>query len=472
MPLREGQRLARKAGVTAGAADAKAAVSAAVRKRKRACLSFDVRRTAAGSAAGFAKAGVTAVAADAKAAAPAVFRSSSSLSSSSSSSTSSLSSSSSCEEAAKKRLRSARAVTGVNASAVARQLKPVAALHLKSCWRAGCPRCQFFRNEVGWKAQLPMVNEAHRAEVGKIVTADAGWLTKSWLHAKGDPDSHDWGVGCRVCHAQLAGKPVKPRRRAVPSLATYTVRTRNGVKFAAFLQHQALFSHRAAVLKFLGLKVGAEEDVSLLGGAPPKGHFAVAFDHFRKGNSARKGASVTTPAGKAEELGRWKLCRLGWCCAEAMKDMDRDYIKGAVTLALLRDEKAPRLHLRFTGCDEKLVTRAGWLGQAHVPKHAPAGSSGLVLTEATESIITAFATRRSGAPGGGSGRPCNNALKRRICNITEMIGADAAEDEMVSTRDMRRPLREDMAPLTPNVRAVVRDHTHGVRRLTRRGWGG
>lgn len=122
-----------------------------------------------------------------------------------------------------------------------------------------------------------------------------------------------------------------------------------------------------------------------------------------------------------------------------------------------------------------LVTRAGWIGQAKIPEHLGGALSGAhVLTDVTDKILTSFATPRAHQSFMGLDKCCtggfNSDLKERVLQKIEMLASDAAADELVSSAEMRKPIMEEMQPLTPNVKAVIRDHAHGCRRLTRRGW--
>lgn len=85
----------------------------------------------------------------------------------------------------------------------------------------------------------------------------------------------------------------------------------------------------------------------------------------------------------------------------------------------------------------------------------------------TQAVLNNFCTRGFGAPPRRSGvalaANLDEDLRQHICQRVELLTADAASDEQLAARRLRGGAG-DPAAVFPNVRAQVRDPTHGARR--------
>ena len=160
-----------------------------------------------------------------------------------------------------------------------------------------------------------------------------------------------------------------------------------------------------------------------------------------------------------------KLTMMVYCLAEAMKSIDQRHLSRAAEIALFRDERKGRILLRFRAVTNNLEIWSGMLGQER-----DAGTGGLNLTKATESILKRACGRWFGS-GSDKQKPfvkwqLFNQVRQKITTIT----VDSAQDELVSGEIMRTALTPQQQVLCPNLRCVIRDKAHSSRRLTSRPW--
>ena len=84
-------------------------------------------------------------------------------------------------------------------------------------------------------------------------------------------------------------------------------------------------------------------------------------------------------------LSNSRLAKMLWCCHEALVAQQRAAIRASAVLAIMRDERHGRLHVRFRAVDEVFNATTGYLGQAR--RHS---SDALSVCEATQSIMRPF----------------------------------------------------------------------------------
>ena len=155
-----------------------------------------------------------------------------------------------------------------------------------------------------------------------------------------------------------------------------------------------------------------------------------------------------------------------WTLAEAVRQLDREFLWRALSISLKRDERHYRLVVRFSATRHDLNTRSGVLGQAR-----NFGSGAEAITRATKQIIDNFATPNFGAPGSKCTTSIHGSppLADHICAITHQVIFDAASDETLSGRMMRRGLQLDgVSAISPNLKFITRDKAHGARRILSR----
>ena len=219
------------------------------------------------------------------------------------------------------------------------------------------------------------------------------------------------------------------------------------------LRHQRRAVHIAGVHRWLGLSPGAV--------GPPAGPsleaFAQVWDMLRRGTAVDKGLDGV---GSAK-----KLSKMRWCISEALRRLDRKALGNAKCISLSRDERDGRLSIRYSAADAELNRRRRWLGQAR-----GFGTGAAAITEATATVIRLLATPGYGAPGHDrSAAVCDAALADHIFRHIESVTVDAASDEVLSGELIRGGgLRGSAAAaalaITPNLRFILRDKTHGARR--------
>ena len=88
-----------------------------------------------------------------------------------------------------------------------------------------------------------------------------------------------------------------------------------------------------------------------------------------------------------------KLGKMLWCCHEALVAQQRAAIRASVVLAIMRDERHGRLHVRFRAVDEAFNVTTGYLGQSR--GHS---SDALSVCEATQSIVPSFCAEYQDPP--------------------------------------------------------------------------
>jgi hypothetical protein len=142
----------------------------------------------------------------------------------------------------------------------------------------------------------------------------------------------------------------------------------------------------------------------------------------------------------------------------------RDFLRRAVTIVLIRDERAGRLLIRWRASTAGLESRAGIIG---VCKGMPS-SEAEAINQATGHAINKFCTSRFGMPR-ATRLPApfvDTALERHIRDRIEIIVTDAAANELLAGNQGRGRRGAGDPDLTPNLMLVARDHAHASRRTT------
>ena len=154
-----------------------------------------------------------------------------------------------------------------------------------------------------------------------------------------------------------------------------------------------------------------------------------------------------------------------WTLNESLNDIKRDHLRRAGCLNIIRDERHSRMHIRYRciGAHETLPN-IGYFGQCR--ENDP---SSLGIIDGTVKVYKEVCTSRANPPKGASlscGPSCifDESLFNHCKNITEACSTDSAENEVVATRDMRRP------ELFPNCSFQLRDMVHSSRRVLSRLW--
>ncbi len=111
--------------------------------------------------------------------------------------------------------------------------------------------------------------------------------------------------------------------------------------------------------------------------------------------------------------------------------------------------------VRVSAGQKDLSTRSGLFGQTRF-----AGSTAQNIADATAAMVRDMAT--AGAAGGLLDQGVYDAIRLKV----EMLSVDSASNKTLAANIMRRPeqRRADEELLTPNLKVLVRDKAHGMRR--------
>jgi hypothetical protein len=266
----------------------------------------------------------------------------------------------------------------------------------------------------------------------------------SWL----DPRTYNssFAVGCRVCAAA-------PGASKLSAFANYTVCTPGALQDVNFTKHQANQRHKDAVQFFLSSK-GLIDSVALGSvGAPSVAEYKTLCQSIIDG----KGTCTIA-----------KQAKMTFTVSEAIKSVDQKHLEACHSVALFRDESKSRLALRFRSVSKELVEHSGLLGQ-----DVDFGTGAAAITKSTGKVMKRFCSRFCNAPG----RPAVKGfvmkhLFRKLRISVRTITVDSAADEVLSGEMMRSSVLSGMQRrLTPNMKFLILDKTHGSRRLVSRGWG-
>ncbi len=252
------------------------------------------------------------------------------------------------------------------------------------------------------------------------------WLDSRW--------SKGLGVGCKCCNAAGIDTP----------FGTYTVASATSLQAVNFKKHAANNVHRLASAAFLG-------------GVADKALHCPQVGEFEK---AAMGVVHGAP------LGSTKNQKLVWCVCEAIKAEDQERLKSACGIALMRDERASRLSVRYKAVDADLKATTGTLGQER-----GFGTGSTNITAATQRIFTRMCTRFANAR---YSRVLPIPLPKLLWHLRHTVmclTVDSASDEVLSGEMMRcKTLNTTQIALTPGLKYVIRDKTHASRRVISRPW--
>ena len=282
---------------------------------------------------------------------------------------------------------------------------------------------------------------------GKWERLGAKWQ-KQFLIKESSPELGSWldvvvsekhvAVGCRVCKS--AGRDCR--------FASYKVQTADALQVVNLRKHERNPRHQAAVELYLSGQGGGSID------APPVAEYEALCKEIIDGSA------TCDPLKKA---------KMTWTLSEAFKFCDQLAVEKCDSMALFRDESKSRLLIRFRAISPSLEEHSGILGQER-----DFGTGALNITKATANVMKRFATRFSCPPGKRHkvGSMVKKHLLKHMRKAIHVITVDAAGDEVLSGEMMRSAtLAGTQRRLTPNLKFLNRDRTHGSRRITSRGWG-
>ena len=222
-----------------------------------------------------------------------------------------------------------------------------------------------------------------------------------------------------------------------------------GAKWTSLQRHGQSVQHGQALRRAFGDEVPERAHM-----APPQQLYIELYHAFRKGIAPRGGYAL--PSGI---VGHDKANQMLWTFGESLATTRRARLAEAESCNLARDERAGRLHARYSCTGLDLRNHRGFLGQS--VGHNP---DALGLTAATTAIYKRVCTTYYDPPAGAAVRESfDESLYAHMCAITEAIAVDAAANEVVSATDMH-------AADFPNLVHVLRDGAHSARRTLSRLW--
>lgn len=309
--------------------------------------------------------------------------------------------------------------------------------HHRKCQKSRCIRCSYVTRgpELAKITRMfdPEVLANATVSADKLMAANGCWLASAVVDGK-------WGLGCIVCCAK--GLP------GAFGTFTWMGSGLNGsLKLQKLIKHSKSNEHERALASYFGF-------TDKLIAAPTKEEMLEQLQTLQEGK-----------VGKQYHKGR----AMTWCLSEALLDIDRAFVRKAVTLTICRDDRAQRLLMRFTGATTDLEVRSGVLGIGTAHRERP-DADGIVA--ATKEVLDNFCTPRRGAPPHGSG-PYNvesasvdAELLNHMRAIIEVIAVDeeSAELKAADIGRGRRASALELQPITPNLKFTTRDKAHGFRR--------
>lgn len=262
----------------------------------------------------------------------------------------------------------------------------------------------------------------------------------SWIRTRTRRKTGEWALGCKPCAWQTR-RSALPCPHHVKAFASCTVTKASAIQVSHLSRHAGSDYHKSSVRDYLA---GATNSYAT---APPINQFKEVLEHVSKGGAVSAGRSG---------VGEYhKVRNMTLCLAEACKHQDRDFLRNAGSISLMRDARKNCLAIRFVAVDAGLNVRAGLLGI--IPA---CGSRSEALAEATNKAIILMATDLADMPQAKKDADLETYIKERV----HMLTTDAASDEVLASELMRKPLLLSMRPITPNLQVVLRDKAHASRR--------
>ena len=281
-----------------------------------------------------------------------------------------------------------------------------------------------------------------------------------WLSTVRSKSGQVLYVTCKLCKHH--GEQTAPKWRTPASL-----------QLCHFQIHEGTMKHSRAAAS-----CGARDLLVALH-APPVGDFVKLLRDFRQGKThGSKGC---------EGVGReWKVRKMKWCLAEAVRSRVRAAIRSAASMSIHADCSKGHLVVRARMCGEALDVSDGLLGVVNMLERD--GSSALDLAMAIVTLMSDLATPCNAPPFPSAAQrqptTIDEPLLLHMCSIVEVFNADAAADEQLSADILQKGipnivgggapvgpvLNGSGAPIFANLLVVNRDKAHAARRIVSRTW--
>ena len=240
--------------------------------------------------------------------------------------------------------------------------------------------------------------------------------------------SDDRGLWCAIC--EETGLNVKPCTSSVPKRKSFWLK-----------RHAGSTWHKNAM-------------ASAVPSAPSERAFTTVIEAVKKGMSA--GESGLASVGKSK-----KVIDMIYCLGEAAKRHGQKFLLNAESITLFRDARKNRLCIRYAASKKGFKVQNGVLGWSRQQ-----GLSSKCIAKDTTRIIAEFSTSYARGP-----RPeRHKELRRRIRERVHQVVVDSAADELLAGEMGRINVSNDLRPVIPNCRIVLRDKAHAARRPLNRPW--
>jgi hypothetical protein len=335
----------------------------------------------------------------------------------------------------KKPRRTATATSSEKATHKKKELDADDKEHMSECKLQNCIRCKFAKNKHKWLPQLPFIPNGSQIDTSKLQPDRVEIARGSWARCVTleEGDETVFAMWCVPCGTKMLGK---------------------AAQICNLLGHQKSRKHADAVMDWVGCALGPTGRP--VHGAPDAEEFRQAWDMVSKG---------TAPSQGLHGIGQhWKLRRMLYCLAEAVRHLDREHVKDSV-VSLARDERHAKLLIKFTAVTTQLRVRSGVLWQV---SQCPGSAESLKTL--TIGAIEKFSTALYGAPQRRSGAIVEAAkpdtkLIKHIIESTEVIRVDAASNEICSCHLLQScSFRVGDEEVKFSKMIIARDKSHGSRR--------
>ena len=240
--------------------------------------------------------------------------------------------------------------------------------HQQHCYKGAC-QCRAFPTFYDkWAKKLTIRS-------GEVSQTDSdSWL---WYKING-AGNLQWT--CLACETALGGVQSNNNHHRL-NVETPTEEERTILKISNIKAHESSLSHQRAIVRCapdLAVEPEREGDHFIL---PSHECFQDALRQFHAGATPGGDGYILS---NGVRLGKHKLRCVLWCLSEALRVQRHQEILACSCLALARDERHGRMHVRFFGCtEETLEPVRGYLGQSK--RHSP---SSIGLRKATHQVFS------------------------------------------------------------------------------------
>lgn len=308
------------------------------------------------------------------------------------------------------------------------------AAHKAACSTLNCEAC----GRLDWFASTAQSCKMY-AGGGQSVAAGE----EIWADLKLGEDDKVF-VGCLACNK--TGSTVQGGKH---HFGRYKVDLKQ-LKPWQLTRHAKQDGHKTAVAEYLTKETC--NNGTPFNAAPSSSTFRKVLNALNKGHrpSSRKGIDGVG--------NRSVVLKLFQLLSKAKRKMVQDYLERAHAIALIRDERAYRLLVRYRAIfwkDKKLIIKSGVLGQAKLENYSSSAQS---IADATHSVVSTIAS---------TGREKKNVAEatKKYMHKVEALTVDSASAELLSGEIMRgTDGSSNPDPMAPNQKLVIRDATHAARR--------